>query len=99
MSHAHIYKPCKSASQSGRALTHHWVLRFDATALPQKNPTTGWIPLIDMLEEVFLTFPTLEEAIRFAETKGLSYTIQEPAPQKTPLKSYSDNFRFDRKRF
>ena len=99
MSHAHIFKPCKSASQSGKALTHHWVLRFDSTTLPQKNPTTGWIASVDMLDEISLTFSTLEEAVRFADTKGLSYTIQEPAPQKTSLKSYSDNFRFDQKRF
>ena len=99
MSHAHIYKPCKSAHQSGIALTKHWILRFDPSALPQKNPITGWIASENMLEEISLSFNSLEEAVRFAENKGLSYTIQEPAPQKSSLKSYGDNFRFDRKRF
>jgi len=99
MSHAHIYKPCKSASQSGRAHTNHWVLRFDPSSSFPKSPTTGWIASEDMLQEVSLSFPSLEEAIRFAENKGLTYTIQKPGAQKTSLKSYADNFRFDRRRF
>lgn len=98
MSHARVYKPCKSAHQSGRA-PRAWVLRFDPTSSLQKNHITGWIPSEDMLQEVSLFFNTSEEALNFAKSKGFSCTLQEPTPQKNFPKSYGDHFRFDRKRF
>ena len=99
MGHVYIYKPCKSAAQAGKNFSKSWVLRFDAASPLKKNLETGWISSKDMLEEVNLSFNSLEEAVRFSEKEGFSYTILKKTPQKSFPKQYGDNFRFDRKRF
>ena len=42
--------------------------------------------------EIKLFFPTLEEAIIFAEKKHYSYEVVTPTEQKATKKSYASNF-------
>jgi hypothetical protein len=47
---------------------------------------------------VRLRFNTVDEAIAFADRRGLSYSVDRPHQPKRQKKSYADNFRYDRPR-
>ena len=98
MAKARIYRPTKSAMQSGRANTQKWVLDY-AQATPRlPDPLMGWTSAADTLNQVRLRFDTLEEAERFATERGLDYLVIAPQERKPKTKSYADNFRYDRVR-
>jgi hypothetical protein len=97
MTHAvRIYKPAKTAMQSGRAKTHQWVLEFEPGAKKSPEPLMGWSSSTDTEAQVRLRFATLEEALSYAERKGLAATVQEAHDPVVRPKSYADNFRPDR---
>jgi hypothetical protein len=50
-----------------------------------------------MRRQIQLDFDTREEAVAYAEKHGIPYQVFEPHRLKYRPKSYSDNFRFDRK--
>ncbi|MGA8758310.1 MAG: ETC complex I subunit [Stellaceae bacterium] len=95
---ARIYRPTKTAMQSGRRGTRKWVLEFEPVTSRSRDPLMGWTSADDTLNEVSLTFDTVEEAMAFADRQGLSYTVIEPHPISEKPKSYADNFRYDRVR-
>jgi hypothetical protein len=96
MAKARIYRPSKSAMQSGRANTQKWVLEYEQATPRLPDPLMGWISAADTLNQVRLRFATLEEAERFAKERGIDYEIIEPQQRKPKPKSYADNFRYDR---
>jgi hypothetical protein len=96
MAKARIYRPSKSAMQSGRANTQKWVLEYEQATPRLPDPLMGWISAADTLNQVRLRFDTLEEAERFAKERGIDYEIIEPQQRKPKPKSYADNFRYDR---
>jgi NADH dehydrogenase ubiquinone Fe-S protein 4 len=98
MAQARIYRPAKTAMQSGRRQTRKWVLEFEPASSRARDPLMGWASAADTLNQVRLLFDTLEEAKAFAERQGLSYTIIEPHAISEKPKSYADNFRYDRVR-
>jgi hypothetical protein len=91
-----IYKPAKTAMQSGTAQTDDWVLEHAATAPREIDPLMGWTGSTETQTQVKLTFPSKDAAIAYAERMGLAYTISEPAPRAHIRKSYADNFKFGR---
>lgn len=94
---ARIYKPAKTAMQSGRAKTRHWMLEFEPRAAKRPDRLMGWISSEDMeSDQVRLSFATREEAAAFAERHGIPYRVQTPAERAVRPKSYADNFRPDR---
>ena len=56
-----IYKPAKTAMQSGKGKTKNWVLEFD-TENTGINPLMGWETSQDTMSEVRLEFITKEQA-------------------------------------
>jgi hypothetical protein len=98
MALARIYRPTKAATQSGRALTRNWVLDYEQATRREPDPLMGWTSAADTLNQVHLRFETLDEAIAFATKHDLDYTVIEPHPRSFKLKSYADNFRYDRQR-
>jgi hypothetical protein len=94
---ARIYKPAKNAMQSGRAGTKLWRLEFEPESAKVPDPLMGWTSSDDMRQQVVLEFETREEAVAYAEQHGIAYQVFEPHTPHTRPKSYSDNFRFDRK--
>ena len=86
-----IYKPTKTAMQSGNRNTKKWLLEFD-TLDTGVNPLMGWESSNDTMSEVKLEFSTKEQAINFAKKNNLNYYIIEPQKHKIIKKSYSDNF-------
>ena len=93
---ARIYKPAKTAMQSGKAKTNLWILEFEQASAKTVEPLMGWTSSGDMRQQVKLKFETREEAIAYAERNGLTYTVLRPREQKRRITAYSDNFKFDR---
>ncbi|MFA5949596.1 MAG: ETC complex I subunit [Hyphomicrobium sp.] len=93
---ARIFKPAKTAMQSGEARTKEWVLEHEPAAAREIDPLMGWTSSSDTAAQVRLEFDTKEEAVAFAERSGLAYSVVEPKPRKQIRKSYSDNFKFGR---
>ncbi len=54
----------------------------------------GWESSTDTLGEVILKFSSKEQAIEYAKTNNISYTVIEPK-KKICIKSYADNFLKD----
>ena len=98
MALARIYRPSKTAMQSGRAATRKWLLEYEQASQRLPDPLMGWISAQDTLNQVKLRFETLDEAIAFAKREGLDYTVIEPHEGTPKPKSYADNFRYDRVR-
>ena len=98
MTLARIYRPAKSAMQSGRGQTRKWVLEYEPASRRDPDPLMGWSSARDTLNEVRLHFDTLDEARAFAGKHGLEYTLIEPHARTAKVKSYADNFRYDRVR-
>jgi hypothetical protein len=93
---AKIYRPAKTAMQSGKAKTHLWVLEFDAERPKTIDPMMGYTSSRDMNQQVKLMFETSEEAIAYAERKGIEYRVIEPKEATRKRVAYPDNFRFNR---
>lgn len=93
---ARIYKPAKSAMQSGLAQTHEWVLEHEPSAGKRVEPLMGWTSALDTQAQVRLAFATKEDAIAYATRNGIPFTLIEPKPRAQVRKSYADNFRYGR---
>ena len=57
-----IYKPAKTAMQSGRGKLKKWVLEFE-TKDPSINPLMGWQSSTDTYSELKMEFSSKEKAI------------------------------------
>jgi hypothetical protein len=98
MALARIYRPAKNAMQSGRAKSRKWVLEYEPASRRDPDPLMGWSSARDTLNQVQLRFDTLDEATAFATKHGLEYALIEPHARTPKVKSYADNFRYDRVR-
>lgn len=89
-----IYKPTKTAMQSGVANTKKWLLEFIYNKEAKKNDSLmGWFSSNDTLEEVKLKFEAKEAAIEFANANNYAFELIEPAKKKIIKRSYADNFK------
>jgi ETC complex I subunit conserved region len=93
---ARIYKPGRTATQSGMARTKHWLLVFEQDRPREIEPLMGWTSSGDTRQQVKLWFDTREEAVGYAEREGIPYRVEEPQEAKRRAISYSDNFKFNR---
>lgn len=93
-----IFKPAKSASQSGRAKTHEWVLEPEILTSRVPDPVMGWASAGDTLGELAgrMRFPMKEDAVAFARRQGWDFVVEEPAERRIRARSYLDNFRATR---
>ena len=94
MKKAKIYKPTRTAMQSGRKNENNWLLVFD-TLNTGISPLMGWESSKDTMSEVKLKFSTKEQAISYAKKYNINYYIIEPEKRKIIKKSYSDNYMKD----
>ena len=93
---ARIYRPSRTATQSGEARTKLWVLEFAPESSPEIDPLMGWTGSRDMKREVRLRFGSKDEAVAYAERNGIGYTVEPAKETSRKLISYSDNFRTTR---
>jgi hypothetical protein len=95
---ARIYKPAKTAMQSGTAKTREWVLDYEPEQPREIEPLMGWTSSGDMRQQVRLRFATAEEAVAYAERHGIPYQVFDAKPETARRTiAYSDNFAFKRR--
>ena len=92
---ARIYRPAKTAMQSGQAKTR-WLLEFDAESPREVEPLMGWTSSADMKSQLKLWFDSAEDAVAYAERNGLAYRVEKTAEPRRRGMSYSDNFKYSR---
>jgi hypothetical protein len=97
MTTARIYKPAKTAMQSGTATTKKWVLDFEPAEPKEVEPLMGWTSSGDMQQQVQLRFATKEEAIAYCEHRGIAYRVYDSKPAKRQVIAYADNFAYSRR--
>lgn len=90
---ARIYKPARTAMQSGSARTKNWILEHEPAEARRVEPLMGWTSSADTRSQLRLSFATKEEAVAYAERMGIAYRVQEPRPSSPRAQTYSDNFR------
>lgn len=90
---ARIYQIQKNAMQSGKALTHKWVLEYAPAEAKKPDPLTGWAGSGDTRQQLRLTFPNVDAAKAYAEKEGIAYIVTAAAPKALKLQAYADNFR------
>jgi hypothetical protein len=93
---ARIYRPAKSATQSGTGNAKLWRLDYLPASPRTIDPLMGWTSSSDMLSQIKLTFETKEEAVAYAERNAIAYRVEEPKEAKRRIVSYSDNFKTNR---
>jgi len=93
---ARIFKPAKTAMQSGRAKARLWHLEFESASARQIDPLMGWTSSRDTNTQVTLRFESKEAAIAYAEKHGIDYQLFEEKTRKPAIKAYADNFKADR---
>ena len=91
---ARIYKPSKSAMQSGHGGAEQWLLEYESNTAKAPEPLMGWTASGDTLGQVSIKFPTLKHAKTYAENKGLSYTVLPAQKRRIKPRNYSDGFRY-----
>lgn len=97
MAIARIYRPAKTAMQSGKAKSQSWRLEFEPASARTIDPLMGWTSSGDMDGQVRLTFDTQEEAVAYAERHGIPFRVHQPNEPPVILKAYADNFATYRK--
>jgi len=94
---ARIYKPAKTAMQSGTAKTKLWVLEYEPEQPREVEPLMGWTSSGDMRQQVRLRFDSVEEAVAYCERHGIAHqVIESKAPARRAV-AYSDNFAYKRR--
>jgi len=94
---ARIYKPAKTAMQSGHAKTKDWVLDYEPEEPRVVESLMGWTSSGDMKSQLRLNFATKEEAIAYAMRHGIPYQVFETKPVVRRGLTYADNFAFNRR--
>ena len=90
---AKIYKPSKTAMQSGRSKFNKWVLKFNNNRNQKKDSLMGWNGGSNTISQVELKFDTKEDAINYAKRNDIEYVVLESSERKVINKSYADNFK------
>jgi hypothetical protein len=93
---ARIYKPARTAMQSGQAKTKEWLLVYEPEVARQIEPLMGWTASSDMKQQLRLSFATQEEAVAYAERHGIPFRVFEPKEPARRKIAYADNFSFRR---
>jgi hypothetical protein len=94
---ARIYRPARNVMQAGKVRTRQWLLEYEPERAKTPDPLMGWTSSSDMRQQLQLEFDTSEEAVAYAKQHGIAYQVFEPHQPLPKAKSYSDNFRVDRK--
>ena len=92
-----IYKPSKTAMQSGLGKTKRWLAEYISEVDTVKDSLMGWNSSLDTQSQIKVFFDTKEQAIAWAKKNNYQFYIEESKVKKIKLKSYSSNFDMNRK--
>ena len=93
---ARIYRPAKTATQSGAAKSKRWLLEFEPEQATEIEPLMGWTSSTETRRQVKLWFASEEEAVAYAQRNGIAYRVEKPHDATRKTVSYSDNFKTSR---
>jgi hypothetical protein len=94
---ARIYKPAKTAMQSGAAKTKDWVLEYEPEEPRVIEPLMGWTSSGDTKQQLRLRFENREEAVAYCARHGIAYQLSEAKEPARRGRAYADNFAFRRR--
>ena len=96
---ARIFKPAKTAMQSGPGKTDIWILEFVQESPKKIDPLMGWTGSNYTQSQVRLSFENKEDAIAYAQKKDLPYFVTESQIRKPVIRKngYGENFSTNRK--
>ena len=92
-----IYKPAKTAMQSGLGKTKKWLAEYISEVDSVKDSLMGWNSSLDTQSQIKVFFDKKEQAIAWAKKNNYQFYIEEPKVKKIKPKSYSSNFCINRK--
>ncbi|OEY86693.1 oxidoreductase [Wolbachia pipientis] len=87
-----IYRPTKSAMQSGLGNTKFWHIEVESSNSYYIDSQMGWVGSRDPRKQIVLKFDSLQKAVSFAEKCNTKYIIEMPKNGKRLPKSYTSNF-------
>lgn len=93
---ARIYRPAKTAMQSGKGKTQRWVLDYEPEVARSVEPLMGYTSSSDMKQQIRLFFEDKDDAVAYAKRNGIPFRVEEPRERTVRGASYSDNFKFTR---
>jgi hypothetical protein len=93
MTVARIVQEQRKTTQSGKAQAGSWTLEFERQQAQRPDPLTGWNGSGDTNTQIRIRFDTKEEALAYAERKGLTVHLVPAAATSLKLQAYADNFR------
>ena len=93
-----VYRPAKSAAQSGRANAHQWIFEPEIVTPRIPDPIMGWASAADTYGELKgrLRFPSEADALAFVKSKGWEVIVEEPSERLLRPRNYLDNFKIVR---
>ena len=96
---ARIYKPTKTAMQSGKGNAQQWAIQFEAEDVRTVEPLMGWTSSGDMDSQVRLRFDTREAAEAYANERGIEFDVVGPHARQPNIRprGYGENFATDRR--
>ncbi len=96
---ARIYRPSRTATQSGPASHREWVLEYAPERPRGIDPLMGWTSSDDMNSQVRLQFETREAAEAYARERGIDYVVLRPQKRRANVRpgGYADNFATNRR--
>ena len=92
-----IYRPSKTAMQSGFGKTKKWLAEYISKEEMVKDSLMGWNSSSDTKSQIRVFFNTKEQAVEWAKNNNYQYFVEEPKLRKINLKSYASNFDISRK--
>ena len=92
-----IYKPSKTAMQSGHGKTKQWLAEYKSEVTTTKDTLMGWTSSSDTRSQIKLFFNTKEQAIEWAKKNNYQFYVVESQKRKIKPKAYASNFDINRK--
>ena len=93
---ARIYRPARTAMQSGTAKTERWLLEYEPERPREIEPLMGWTSSGDMKSQLKLWFDSAEDAVAYATRNGIAHRVEQPHEPKRRAIAYADNFKYSR---
>ena len=92
-----IYKPSKTAMQSGLGKTKKWLAEYISEEETAKDSLMGWNSSLDTKSQIKIFFNSKDQAIDWAKKNDYQYFVEEPRKRKVNIKSYASNFDINKK--
>ena len=92
-----IYKPAKTAMQSGLGKTKKWLAEYISDVDNIKDSLMGWNSSLDTQSQIKVFFDTKEQAIDWAKKNNFQFYVEQPKNKIIKPKSYASNFDINRK--